>query len=121
MRGTGYEVDCLSQDRSRAISTNELALFLETDGDALMRHSAVDRVLLAIHERTTTSQLLTVKEAFHRIDTDGSGEIDGAELAQLCRESGLELSAGELKLVRNILIQPLVELYVGCMVVLKVS
>ena len=58
-----------------------------------------EKKILGYLEEWMDSKYLRIRDAFMRIDTDGSGELDISEFEDLCISMGLSLSKAELKWV----------------------
>ena len=79
------------------------AVFVAKKFSARLKKKALamrdEKKILGYLEEWMDSKYLRIRDAFMRIDTDGSGELDISEFEDLCISMGLSLSKAELKWV----------------------
>ena len=88
----------IDADRSGSIDSAELTAFVEAVGLAQSDASVTLQVALYLRNHMAKTQFRQV-DVFHRMDTDGSGDLDAAEFGRALEEMGCPVSGTELEML----------------------
>ena len=60
---------------------------MEFKGESILKRAALNMIV----KMSSTKEVIELKDAFNKIDTDGTGIIDAAELRQVFVKSSVEI------------------------------